>query len=123
MNAYEFTRFEADRTYRLKAQGYDIDVVAMQIDYNNPDKNYFRGTDEYEEAKHMFIEVTMSCNQQECIQWMEYFMLNAIAYGLDVRELNWRAYFMAAYDLYNSLSGREYRQKQTEEMLRFTQRA
>ena len=102
MNAYEFTRFEADKVNTLKAKGYDIDTVAYLIDYNNPDKNYFRDTKEYQEAQDVFYELTMSCNLKERIGWMKRWMLNAIAYGFS-KDLNWRAFFMAAYDIHSNL--------------------
>lgn len=107
MTAYQFTKYQNDRTHLLKAKGYDIDTVAFMIDYNNPGKNYFRDTAEYEDAKDVFYEVTSSCDKDEAIHWMQYFMLNAIAYGY-TKDLNWRTYFMAAYDIFISLTDGKY---------------
>jgi hypothetical protein len=58
MTAYEFTRFEADRTHLLKVKGYDIDTIAFQIDYSNPGKDCFRDTKEYAEHEMTFRDVT-----------------------------------------------------------------
>ena len=103
MTGYEFTRFEADYTSRVKAQVYDARMVAFQITYNN--KGYdFRQDSDYEDAKDWFIETTMSCNEGEAIRWMEYYMANAIAYGIQTKARDWRTKFLAAYDLFNSLT-------------------
>ena len=103
MTAYEFTRFDADITHTLKAKGYDVDVVAMQIDRSNPGKECFRNTSEYKDANDTFIELTMSCEKSEAIWWMGRWMLNAMAYGRQMKDLNWMAFFMAAYDIRKSL--------------------
>ena len=57
----------------------------------------------YLDAKDWFIETTMSCDQSEAIRWMQYYMSNAIAYGIQTKDLDWRTKFLAAYDLFNSL--------------------
>ena len=103
MTAYEFTRFEADRTYLLKAKGYDIDVIAMKIDLANLSRNCFRDTVEYANAQDVFYDLTMSCNDKEALRWLGHWMLNAIAYASQTKDLDWRIFFIAAYDIYNSI--------------------
>ena len=103
MTGYEFTRFEADFTANMKAKAYDAGTVAYQIEYNNPAVD-FRSEADYEDAKNWFIETTMSCNEREAINWMSYYMANAIAYGIQTKALDWRTKFLAAYDLFNSLT-------------------
>lgn len=103
MNGYEFTRFEADFTAKRKAGSYNIDEVASKIKNSNPDVD-FRNTEDYKDAKYWFIETTMSCDEEEAINWMNYYMANAIAYGLETKNLDWRTKFLAAYDLFNSLT-------------------
>lgn len=102
MTAYEFTRFEADFTSNMKAQAYDAGTVEFQIGYNNPGRN-FREESEYLDAQDMFMELTMGCNEAESIRWAQYWMANAIAYGIQTKNGDWRHKFLAANDLFNYL--------------------
>lgn len=101
MTGYEFTRFKADYTSKVKAQAYDTSVVAMKAKMSFENEDY-KNTD-YEDAKDWFIDSTMSCNKDEAIGWMKYYMANAIAYGIQTRNLDWKTKFLAAYDLFNEL--------------------
>lgn len=103
MTAYQFTRFEADRVHTLKARGFDIDIIKMQIGLSNPNKNFFRNTKEYKDAQNTYYDLTMSCSKEEAIEWMCRWMLNAIAYASQTKDLNWRVFFMAAYDIHAAL--------------------
>ena len=104
MTGYEFTRFEADFTAKTKARAYDANVVAMQAmrAFDLAGKNY-KGNEDYQDAKDWFLETTMSCDQHEAINWMKYYMANAIAYGIQTKNLDWRTKFLAAYDIFNGL--------------------
>lgn len=102
MTGYEFTRFEADFTSQMKAQYYDTKTVAFQILHNEKNVD-LRKTDDYQDAKEWFIETTMSCDEAEAMQWMNYYMANAIAYGIQTKHLDWRTKFLAAYDIANGL--------------------
>lgn len=99
MDAYAFTRFEADRTHMLdNPNAYDLDVIARDIMNEGIE---YEGTPAYEDAKSVFIELTMSCDENEASQWMNHWMCNAIAYrGI---EENWKAFYMAAYDIQQSI--------------------
>lgn len=107
MTGYEFTRFEANFMSKQKAQCYDASTVAFQIEYNNPTID-FRNDADYEDAKNWFIDTTMSCDKKEAINWMTYYMANAIAYGIETKNLDWRTKFLAAWDLFNSLTKGHY---------------
>lgn len=102
MTGYEFTRFDADFTCMLKAKSYDVDTIAFQIDYNNPGVDFTKDPD-YEDAHYWFIETTMSCTKEEAINWMKYYMSNAIAYGIQTKNLDWRTKFLAALDIFSNL--------------------
>lgn len=102
MTGYEFTRFEADFTSKLKARNYDVKAVALKIKNNNPNID-FRAEEDYSDSKSWMVDTTMSCNLEEAISWMKYYMLNAIAYGIETKNLDWRTKFLAAYDIYNNL--------------------
>ncbi len=103
MTGYEFTRFEADFTSKTKSQAYDASTVAFQIGYNNPGVD-FRQDSDYADAKDWFCDSTMSCDKKEAINWMKYYMANAIAYGIQTKNLDWRTKFLAAWDLFNELT-------------------
>lgn len=103
MNGYEFTRFEANYINKVKAGAYDASTIAFQIEYNNPGTD-FRTDADYVDASHWMIDSTMSCDQEEAINWMTYYMSNAIAYGIETKNLDWRTKFLAAYDLFNELT-------------------
>lgn len=103
MTAYEFTKYNADFRNILKVRSYDINVVSEKININDPKHNYFRYTKEYKEASNIFIDLTMSCNKGEAIHWMEKWMIDALAYGVETKDLDWRSFFMAAYDIHASL--------------------
>lgn len=102
MNAYEFTRFEADFTAKEKARGYDLGTIEFLIQYNNPTID-FPSTEKYKEAYDMFLELTMSCSYNEAVNWAKYWVMNAIAYGNQTKDRDWRYFFMAANDLYKYL--------------------
>lgn len=103
MNGYEFTRFEADYTNKVKAGAYDASTVAFKIEYNNPGVD-FRTDADYIDASQWMIDSTMSCDLKEAINWMKYYMVNAIAYGIETKNLDWRTKFLTAYDLFNKLT-------------------
>lgn len=105
MTGYEFTKFDADHTSKVKAQGYEACVVAMQCKqaYEKSGKTFWLESD-YQDAKDAMIDVTMSCDREEAIKWMKYFMANAIAYGIQTKSLDWRTKFLAAWDLFRGLT-------------------
>ena len=69
---------------------------------SNPEED-FRSNPEYKDAYYTFIELTMSCNKEEAIASMLYWMENAIAYGIVTKNVDWMDKFLAADDLFNSL--------------------
>lgn len=106
MTAYEFTRLENDFTRGVSAcLGYDVRVIESLIVQRSAYD--LRMTEDYERCYDMFIELTMSGNKTEAIQWSRYWMANAIAYGQKTRNLDWRTKFLAAYDLLNNLLRKE----------------
>ena len=107
MTGYEFTRFEADFTSNMKAKAWEASIVAAKIEYNNPNVG-FREDADYKDAMHWFIDSTMSCTEEEAIRWVKYYMSNAIAYGIQTKNLDWRTKFLAAWDLFNSLTKGHY---------------
>lgn len=104
MNAYEFTRVENDFTRRMDTSDVNIHWAAQKAiaSFEQDCKDYKQDPD-YIEARHMFIDTTMSCNQREAVQWLEYYMANAIAYGVTTKNLDWKTKFLAAYDLWKPM--------------------
>ena len=105
MKGYEFTRFEADFTANMRAKSYEASVVAEQARqaFEKAGTDYKADAD-YEDAKHWFLETTMSCDHDEAVNWMKYYMANAIAYGIQTKNLDWRTKFLAAWDIFVSLT-------------------
>ena len=99
LSAYEFARIESDFTAKGKAMAYDIDVVAYLI-LKRADVD-LRKTVDYRTCKDVFVELTMSCEKDEAKNWMRYWMANAMSYGNQTRNLDWRTKFLAAYDIFN----------------------
>lgn len=104
MNAYEFTRMDIDFNAKMKAKAYDAKVVAFQAKraFEAAGVNY-KETAEYKDAKNWFVETTMSCDRGEAMNWMKFYMANAIAYGIQTKNLDWRDKFLAACDLFNEI--------------------
>lgn len=109
LNGYEFTRFEADFTNKVKAQQYDASIIAFKCEeaFGKSCKDCHEDPD-YIDSTHWFIETTMSCGKDEAINWMKYYMANAIAYGIETKNLDWRTKFLAAWDLFLSLTDGKY---------------
>ena len=95
MTGYEFMRFEADSPYQYKAQEYNREKVAQQVLLSR-DGDILRDKDGYQDAKEWFLEKIMDCEKWEAIEWMTYYMVNAIAYGLQTKDLGWKEKFLAA---------------------------
>lgn len=109
MNGYEFTRFESDYISKVKAQAYEASVVAMQAAHSFEVKCIdYREDPDYVDAREWFIDTTMSCDRKEAIQWMKYYMANAIAYGIQTKNLDWKTKFLAAWDLFIHLTDGRY---------------
>ena len=104
MNAYEFTRIENDFTRRMDTSDVNIHWAAQKAiaSFEQAEQNYTADPD-YIEARHVFIDTTMSCNQLEAVKWLEYYMANAIAYGVTTKNLDWKTKFLAAYDLWKPM--------------------
>lgn len=105
MTGYEFVKFEVDFESRIKAQSYEICKVANKCKrvFDDSQSNYWQDPD-YIDAKHCFIETTASCSKDEAIDWMRYYMVNAIAYGIQTKNLDWMPKFLAAWNLYKGLT-------------------
>lgn len=109
MNGYDFTRFTADFVSKAKAREYEAAVVANQAKHalEKAGKDYTQEA-EYIDARFWFIETTMSCDLDEAIGWMKYYMANAIAYGIETKNLDWRTKFLAAWDIFIELTDGRY---------------
>lgn len=61
-----------------------------------------RTRSDYIGIQNSYYDVTMSCDPSEGTGWIEYFMLNAIAYGFKTLDKCWILYFLAAWDMKNN---------------------
>jgi len=104
MTGYDFTRFDSDFTDKVKVQAYEASEVAMKAKRAlNKDGKDYKDDPDYKDAKYWFIETTMTCVPEEARIWMEYYMTNAIAYGIKTKNLDWRTKFLAAWDIFETL--------------------
>lgn len=103
MTAYEFAnlRYSKQQVESVKSKYSSPSDIAEEIERNM--KINLRVQPKYEEAKDMFIELTMSCNTIEAKRWMTYWMLSAKVYGDLENDLDWRYFYLAAYDIYVEL--------------------
>ena len=109
MNGYEFTRFESDYRSKVKAQAYDANYIRHRLldTFAKQNINY-KDLPDYKDSEFWFFETTSSCTEKEAIDWMRYYMTNAIAYGIATKNLDWRTKFLAGYDLFIELTGGKY---------------
>lgn len=80
----------------------DADVIASKM--SNAEE--LRVTSDYEEVKDEYIELTMSCDEEEAMYQLKSFMETAIWQGLrggEVKNNRLRIEFLAAYDLYKHI--------------------
>lgn len=64
----------------------------------------YEGTKEYEQQEWQILEETQSCDLQEAIDWMQWYMADALRKGNGRRNDTLRCRFLVAYNLYRSLS-------------------
>lgn len=116
LNGYKFTTLslneiseESKRKERKLAKCYDARVLAFKCEasFGRSGKDYHEEPD-YIDAKDWMLETTMSCNKQEAIEWMKFYMGKAIAYGIESKNLDWKTKFLAAWDLFHSLTDGKY---------------
>lgn len=84
--------------WRVGGRAYDICVLADKIGMR-----LTRDSDDYRAHNDIQIELTMSCSQREALSWMQIWMLEALASANNVVDVNLRAKFLAAYDMYQHL--------------------
>lgn len=129
MNGYEFTKFESNFTNKVKAKTsdlnnyfhvYEASIVAMQASHAFEIHGIdFKETDDYKDAMFWYYETTQSCNKKEAINWAKYYMMNAIAYGIETKNLDWRTKFLAAWDMFNELTNGCYTSTISDQALKF----
>lgn len=103
MTAYEFTRPGVDFTNYANPQ-YDVGIVEWCIEHNNPGRD-FTQEPAYKEADNIFFEITSSCTKTEAMNWLKFYMVSAIGYGVKTKNSDWMHKFLAARDLYEEIRG------------------
>ena len=107
LTPYEFTRINPDRDFSMIATKYlhyntsdtNLGIVASRIVSSNPNKD-LRKEPEYLDAKFLFIELTMSCDESEAKSWIKSWLLDAIGYGIETKDHKWMLLYLAAHDIY-----------------------
>lgn len=101
-DAYWFvTKYTPNNNCIIKAQTYDLAILEMRILCEHKD---IKNSKEYSNTKSIFYDLTMSCDSNEAKRWLNHYVIKAIAYGLDTKDLNWQYYFLSAYDILGSLT-------------------
>ena len=79
---------------------------SITIKFSLPD--YKQNEDYRESSRVLFDAIQNSGSRTNAIEWAKHFMVKAIAYGIQTKNLDWRTKFIAAYEIYTSLSKGEY---------------
>ena len=82
-----------------KGTSYDLNTLAFLIGQGGIRENV-----KYAETRDDLLDKTMSCNKMEAVSWMKYYMQSVIYEGDGQKNLELRCKFLAAYDIYKSLS-------------------
>lgn len=99
MDGYRFISFEAAASVQKRAQACRIGKVAEKV----LAEDGVRGSEAYEDAMEWFRTTIEGLEKRLAAEWARYFMVNAIAYGIQTGEKDWIPKFLAAYDLYKGL--------------------
>jgi len=98
-----YARIQSRQGQTPKINKYDLRTVALLVEG-------IRNTPEYETTENYLIETTSSCNENEVLEWMKYYMADAFEEGMGPMDKLLRAQFLAAYDIANEIaSAREAR--------------
>lgn len=62
-----------------------------------------RSSELYKEAKEFYIDETMSCDEEEATRELKLWEKDAIAFGYETKDRDWRVFFLAAFDLIESI--------------------
>lgn len=103
MTAQEFIRLDYNVLELEKVKGKYSNPKAVAKQVESKMKINLREQVKYEESKDLFIELTMSCDKEEAKRWMTTWMLSAILYGINSGDLDWRYFFLASYDILESI--------------------
>ena len=102
MTAYEFINYDAGYEYRQKALQCCMQRVYQLILINNPGRDFTTEL-EYKDAENIFYDVTGSCDKGEACDWLMDFMVQAVAYGFETKNLDWQHKFLAAHNILKNL--------------------
>lgn len=83
-----------------KGMEYKPKDVAKRIIETSPDIRYEK---EYGETQDVYIDETMSCDVDEVLRWMIQIGKEAIRYGIDTKNLDWKIKFIVAWDIAHRL--------------------
>lgn len=99
MTAYEFTKLNYSKEELKKTASMSLEPRMVAKNILSRMKVNLRESQVYKNAMDIFIELTMSCSAQEANSWLKHWMLVAVTYGMKTKDLDWRCYFLAAWDI------------------------
>ena len=97
-----YTEYKPSITALVNSMKYNPSALVERILNTDPK---IRDSAAYMEWTDEFMDETMSCDLYESFEYMKREYRYAIAWGIDTKDLSWKALFLAAYDLYMYLKG------------------
>lgn len=98
MSPSEFFKYDAGIDALPKARKYDKEAIADKL----VKEEEIRKNTDYQQTMYWILKTATKFDQDEAIDWMNYYMEVAIAYGIETKNLDWKTKFMACWDAYDN---------------------
>lgn len=95
MNADKFLSYKPSKSCMLRAKQYNQLLVYMKIVHSD---NNLRSSSLYIQLIDSLINQEEGVPTKLVIDDLQKYKLNAIAYGLETKDLSWKIFFLACYD-------------------------
>lgn len=97
MTAFEFLTFQPTSHSRQRADSYEQLICFMRIEKILPQ---IREDSKYKQTYQILSTFTTALDRDKAVECLSGYKINAIAYGIETKDLDWRIFFVAAYDLW-----------------------
>lgn len=98
MIGYDFVKKYNTQTREIPQ--YKMNELAKKVEMSFVKAGDSYQNDDYYDSQEWMMEVTSSCDKEEAIDWMKYFMDKAVIYGKKEKNKDWKTKYLAAYDMY-----------------------
>lgn len=107
MTPQEFVKAEVDLTKARRYASYqEWFMLYNKVIYGIPD---YQQDEDYTSCRRLLLATIKDVSDEKAISWMKLFMVKAIAYGIESRNLDWKPKFLAAYKIFTAISRGERR--------------